>query len=718
MSLSTKISSKENSSKESRAKQRSTQNYPKLFISYSQTDDCHNDWVVALAKRLLDDGVEVIMDHWDLKYGHEMFAFMEQMVTDPAVDKVLIVCDKLYKEKADGRIGGVGKEVELMVNCLVNDTTQEKFFALACEKNDDGNGCIPAYLNSRFYIDFSAGEDFELNYDRLLYFVYGREYHKKPPRGSIPERLMGEEDKQSPRERGVTARDNISAQPTPFGDALNLIYANAKNFKTAKGWLSGATGETNSETLALQTGKGFSDVSLVSSCFQQSEVLLEHILDGLMARKSSSHGIKDYLRVICSAFNANSCTFIENMDVFHTSKRGKVSARQIKILSEEYSELFGQNLALVFNASRSIFKNNSAYVPLTFDRAASADSEDQVVGLLINGIDKGIKIDASFQIVLSSIYEKTNGFSDSPDADQIRMHVYDNFKAVYNFVSDEMYERRYGMFKQQLSSVDVHFEPIIQFSASGKSFNIIGFEALARVDNRVPGWLFKAAELWGLRFQTQLDIYILRTALTKYLDQLVASKRRSFSQLMLLTVNLYSSTILRAGYRDELYKILEELKFPGDKLVLELSEKGVIRAGDNEDETLEAFIKAKEELKEKRVQIAIDDFGAGYSSLLRVQKIMPDFVKVDREVLLYQPAFAAEMIAQLVSTKDASHNRLFRIIVEGLDEEVEENISLSTLVNDLEVDYIQGHALAMANHEAQDRLDKAKHDEIKQKLGW
>ena len=67
------------------------------------------------------------------------------------------------------------------------------------------------------------------------------------------------------------------------------------------------------------------------------------------------------------------------------------------------------------------------------------------------------------------------------------------------------------------------------------------------------------------------------------------------------------------------------------------------------------------------------------------------------------------MIAQLVSTKDASHNRLFRVIVEGLDEEVEKNITLSTLVNDLEVDYIQGHALAMASHEPLERLDKAKH---------
>lgn len=708
----------------------SDKQYPKLFISYSQTDDRHKDWVVDLAERLLEDGVEVILDRWDLRYGHEMFVFMEQMVTDPTVDKVLIICDSQYKEKADGRIGGVGSEVELMVNCIANDTTQEKFFALACEKDEGGNGCIPNYLSSRFYIDFSAEEDFELNYDRLLFFVYGREYHKKPPRGETPERLRDAESKPRSREGVAPKRDNISAQPTAFSDVLNLIYGNAKKFKAAKDWLSATTEDAIAESRTVgpvtsssdksssdksNLDKSYRDVSLVSSCFEQSEILLESILNGLARLGSSNYEIKDYLQVICAAFNASSCTFIENMEVFHTSKRGVVSARQIKTLREDYSELFGQNLALVFNASRSIFKNNSAYVPLIFD---SSVGEGHIAGLLINGVDKAIKIDASFQIVLSSVFEKTNGFTSSPKADEIRIHVYDNFKTVYNFVSDEMYERRYALFNQQLSLVDVHYEPIIKFSASGKSFNIIGFEALARVDNLVPGWLFKAAELWGIRFQTQLDIYILRIALTKYLNHLVKSKRRSFSKLMMLTVNLYSSTILRDGYRKELYKILEELKFPGDKLVLELSEKAVIRGGDNEEQTLDAFISAKEELKEKRVQIAIDDFGAGYSSLLRVQKIMPDFVKVDREVLLYQPAFAAEMIAQLVSTKNASHNRLFRVIVEGLDKEVEENISLSTLVNDLEVDYIQGHALAMASDEALERLDKAKHDEIKQKLDW
>ena len=696
----------------------SDKQYPKLFISYSQTDDRHNDWVVDLAERLLKDGVEVILDRWDLKYGHEMYVFMEQMVTDPTVDKVLIICDSKYKEKADGRIGGVGNEVELMVNCIANDTTQEKFIALACEKDRDGNACIPNYLSSRLYIDFSVREEFELNYDRLLFFVYGCEYHKKPPRGEIPERLRDSESRPRSREAEVSKRDNRSAQTTALGDVLNLIYGNAEKFKAVKDWLAATTDETDAGPLPLQPdktvkAKSYRDVSLVSSCFEQSEILLESILNELSQLDSAT--VKDYLKAICAAFRASSCTLIENMEVFHTSKRGAVTERQIKTFREEYSELFAQNLALVFSAPRSIFKKNSAYIPLVFDGSVG---EDHVVGLLVNGVDKSIRIDASFQIVLSSIFDKTNGFSHSRKADEIRMHVYDNFKTVYNFVSDEMYERRYALFNQQLKSVDVHYEPIIKFSASSKSFNIIGFEALARADNIVPGWLFKAAELWGIRFQTQLDIYILRTALTKYLDQLAQNKRSSYSKLMMLTVNLYSSTILRAGYRKELYKILEELKFPGDKLVLELSEKGVIKAGNNEEETLEAFIRAKEELKEKRVQIAIDDFGAGYSSLLRVQKIMPDFVKVDREVMLYQPAFAAEMIAQLVSTKNVSHNRLFRVIVEGLDSEVEEKISLSTLINDLEVDYIQGHALAVASDAALERLDKARHSEIKQKLGW
>src|SRR5450631_3686414 len=46
--------------------------------------------------------------------GHDSIAFMEKMVTDPTVEKVIIVSDRVYAEKADGRRGGVGTEAQII----------------------------------------------------------------------------------------------------------------------------------------------------------------------------------------------------------------------------------------------------------------------------------------------------------------------------------------------------------------------------------------------------------------------------------------------------------------------------------------------------------------------------------------------------------------------------------------------------------------------------
>lgn len=54
------------------------------------------------------------MDIWDLKDGQDKYAFMEQCVTDPEIDRVLIICDKGYAEKADHCQGGVGDETTII----------------------------------------------------------------------------------------------------------------------------------------------------------------------------------------------------------------------------------------------------------------------------------------------------------------------------------------------------------------------------------------------------------------------------------------------------------------------------------------------------------------------------------------------------------------------------------------------------------------------------
>ena len=83
---------------------------PKVFISYSWSSPEHEEKVLNLATRLMSHGVEVIIDKWDLKEGQDKYAFMEQAVTSNDIDRVLIISDKMYAEKANSRRGGVGDE--------------------------------------------------------------------------------------------------------------------------------------------------------------------------------------------------------------------------------------------------------------------------------------------------------------------------------------------------------------------------------------------------------------------------------------------------------------------------------------------------------------------------------------------------------------------------------------------------------------------------------
>lgn len=79
---------------------------PTAFVSYSWDSEEHRRWVIALATRLRENGVDVVLDYWNLKLGADKTLFMEKAVRES--DHVLLICTLKYKEKADGRLGGVG----------------------------------------------------------------------------------------------------------------------------------------------------------------------------------------------------------------------------------------------------------------------------------------------------------------------------------------------------------------------------------------------------------------------------------------------------------------------------------------------------------------------------------------------------------------------------------------------------------------------------------
>ena len=161
----------------------------KAFVSYSWSSPEHEEWVLELATGLRESGIDTLLDKWDLKEGHETTAFMEKMVSDNNIKKVIIVCDRTYAEKSNARKGGAGTEAQIISKELYQQEDQSKFVAVVTEKDHEGNPCLPAYYASRIFIDFSDPSRYSESFERLLRWIVNKPIHKKPELGKLPEYL-------------------------------------------------------------------------------------------------------------------------------------------------------------------------------------------------------------------------------------------------------------------------------------------------------------------------------------------------------------------------------------------------------------------------------------------------------------------------------------------------------------------------------------------------
>ena len=159
---------------------------PKAFISYSWSTPGHCDRIRSYAERLVSDGVEVVLDQWDLSEGQDKNAFMEKMVTDKSVSHVLIFSDQEYAQKADNRKAGVGTESQIISQEIYDKVDQKKFIPIVCERDENGEPYLPVFLKSRIWIDFSSPESANENWERLLRVLHGKPIYEKPTLGKAP----------------------------------------------------------------------------------------------------------------------------------------------------------------------------------------------------------------------------------------------------------------------------------------------------------------------------------------------------------------------------------------------------------------------------------------------------------------------------------------------------------------------------------------------------
>ncbi|NMA50023.1 MAG: TIR domain-containing protein [Tissierellia bacterium] len=153
---------------------------PKIFISYSWEDEIHKEWVVKFVDKLREDGVDAILDRYDLLLGDRLPHFMEKSITE--ADYVLIICTPNYKERSDNRSGGVGYEGHIISDELLSSKNEKKFIPII--KKGSTKMALPKCLAGKLAIDFTNETNWNDNYKDLITTIYGQ--NRKPPIGTKP----------------------------------------------------------------------------------------------------------------------------------------------------------------------------------------------------------------------------------------------------------------------------------------------------------------------------------------------------------------------------------------------------------------------------------------------------------------------------------------------------------------------------------------------------
>lgn len=216
--------------------------------------------------------------------------------------------------------------------------------------------------------------------------------------------------------------------------------------------------------------------------------------------------------------------------------------------------------------------------------------------------------------------------------------------------------------------------------------NIVGAEALVR-------WVQPNGEILNpVKFIPIFEKNGFVVVLDKYILEEVCKIIRNWIKTGIVpvkvSVNFSRRHLENMEFVNEILAIIERYEVPKEYIELELTETIV---SENEDQ----LIRVLNEVHEKGLTIAIDDFGSGYSSLGILRKMKFDVVKLDRSFLWdYENEERSKKIIKRVI--DLAKDLNAEIVAEGVERE--EDV---VFLKEVACDMVQGYFFAkpMIHHE-------------------
>jgi TIR domain len=156
---------------------------PKVFISYSWDNKIHEDWVLIFAQRLLNNGVDVILDRYEIRLGNDLHHFMENSIS--VSDRVILILTPNYKLKAESRTGGTGHEYSVInTEFSKNRIDNKKFIPVLRSGTMDES--VPINFRANLLLDMRSKNDFDEKFEELLRNIFEEFAIMKPHLGQKP----------------------------------------------------------------------------------------------------------------------------------------------------------------------------------------------------------------------------------------------------------------------------------------------------------------------------------------------------------------------------------------------------------------------------------------------------------------------------------------------------------------------------------------------------
>lgn len=220
-------------------------------------------------------------------------------------------------------------------------------------------------------------------------------------------------------------------------------------------------------------------------------------------------------------------------------------------------------------------------------------------------------------------------------------------------------------------SIATVFQPIVSL----KDGSIFAYEALSRI--ALPECDLNIEELFHISEEQNKLWELEKLCRTKALKNAI-NKPKDTKLFINVDPNIIHDADIFSGFTHQ--KLLQYGFDPHD-IVFEITERSAII-------DLNTFTSAIKHYQDQDFQIAIDDFGSGYSGINRICCFSPNYLKIDMELVRNIHANTKKYSLVSAIVKFCKESRI-KMIAEGIESEAE----LKALIQ-LGIDYGQGYYLA------------------------